>query len=99
MWELSAGRGSLAGMDEVRNDVAPARYGLVVGGVTAFAEYELAGDRIVFPHTVVPPALEGRGVGTRLVKAGLADARTRESAAPVATGPRTRPTSGRSAGG
>ena len=43
-----------------------------VGDQVAFAEYRLKGDSIVFPHTVVPEALGGQGLGTRLVEAGLA---------------------------
>ena len=58
----------------VTNNRAKGRYELVEDGETAFCEYRIEGGRIIFPHTVVPPALEGRGVGTRLVKAALADA-------------------------
>ena len=53
------------------------RYELAVDGHVAFAEYRIEDGRMIFPHTKVPPALEGRGVGTRLVKAALADARAR----------------------
>ena len=38
---------------------------------TAELNYYLAGDTIVFTHTGVPAALEGRGVGSMLVKTGL----------------------------
>ncbi len=58
----------------VTNNAARSRYELVVDGVTAFAEYRLAGDRIIFPHTLVPPELEGRGIGRKLVMAALDDA-------------------------
>jgi predicted GNAT family acetyltransferase len=51
------------------------RFELAVEGHTAFAEYERDGGRITFTHTIVPPALEGRGIGSRLVKAALAAAR------------------------
>lgn len=72
------GRGSLPGMDEgVTDNVALRRYELVVDGHLAFAEYRIEGGVMIFPHTLVPPALEGRGVGTRLVTAALADARAR----------------------
>jgi predicted GNAT family acetyltransferase len=79
LWEGRACCGNLAGMDEVTNNRAPdgrsGRYELVVDGETAFCEYRIEGGRIIFPHTVVPRVLEGRGVGSRLVKAALADAR------------------------
>lgn len=58
----------------VTNNVGRSRYELVVDGVTAFAEYRLAGDRIIFPHTVVPPEIGGRGIGAKLVNAALDDA-------------------------
>ncbi|TPE63345.1 N-acetyltransferase [Sandaracinobacter neustonicus] len=61
----------------VTDNVGRSRYELVVDGVTAFAEYRLLGDRIVFPHTVVPPEIGGRGVGGRLVNAALDDAERR----------------------
>lgn len=44
-------------------------------GETAFTEYVLHGGAIVLPHTVVPPAFEGRGVGSALAKAALGYAR------------------------
>jgi uncharacterized protein len=34
-------------------------------------KYQLLGGTIVFTHTGVPPALEGRGIGSSLVKTGL----------------------------
>lgn len=37
--------------------------------------YYLNGNIIIFTHTGVPPALEGQGLGSRLVKAGLQYAR------------------------
>lgn len=53
------------------------RFEVHLGGATAFAEYRLEGDSIVFPHTVVPDAFAGKGVGGALVKHGLAYARER----------------------
>lgn len=44
-------------------------------GETAFTEYVLEEGAIVLPHTVVPPAFEGRGVGSALAKAALGYAR------------------------
>ncbi|MDO8378566.1 GNAT family N-acetyltransferase [Phenylobacterium sp.] len=51
------------------------RFEVTLGAETAFAEYKLAGDSIIFPHTVVPEAFGGKGVGGKLVQAGLAYAR------------------------
>jgi predicted GNAT family acetyltransferase len=51
------------------------RFELTLEGETAFAEYSLLTDALVLPHTVTPPALEGRGVGSALAKAALGYAR------------------------
>jgi len=64
-------------MGEVRNNEAGHRYELEEDGAVAFAEYELRGGAVVLPHTVVPKALEGRGIASRLIKAVLADVRGR----------------------
>jgi predicted GNAT family acetyltransferase len=42
------------------------------------ADYRLRGDNIVFTHTEVDEALEGRGFGTRLVAAAVDDARRQD---------------------
>jgi predicted GNAT family acetyltransferase len=42
---------------------------------TAKLDYHLAGDTITFTHTGVPTVLEGRGIGSALVKTGLEYAR------------------------
>jgi predicted GNAT family acetyltransferase len=42
-----------------------------------FAEYRLRPGAIVFMHTVVDPAFEGRGLGSRIAKFVLDDARRR----------------------
>ena len=55
----------------VRDNRAEAEFELVVDGHRAVAAYQLEGDRIVFTHTVVPPELEGRGVGSKLVRGAL----------------------------
>lgn len=61
----------------VTDNQAKSRYELVVDGVTAYADYRIVGDRIVFPHTLVPPEIGGRGVGAKLVNAALDDAEAR----------------------
>ena len=42
---------------------------------TAELSYQRMGNTILFTHTGVPPALEGQGVGSALVRAGLEFAR------------------------
>jgi len=53
------------------------RFEAVVEGQTAIAEYNLVQGAIIFTHTEVPSALEGRGIGKALILAGLALARDR----------------------
>src|SRR5215210_1393120 len=47
------------------------------GRVVAFSTYRRIGDRVVFLHTETDEALEGRGVGSRLVREALDDVRRR----------------------
>lgn len=58
--------------DVVRTD---SHFEIRLNGAVAFAEYRVKGDSIIFPHTVVPEAFSGQGVGKRLVEAGLAYAK------------------------
>ena len=51
--------------------------GRLDGHVVAFSEYELRGDVIVFLHTEVDPAFEGRGFGSVLASSSLDDVRAR----------------------
>ena len=73
----------------VRNNVGANRYELVVHDppavdtvagekvigekVIGFADYRIEGDRIVFPHTVIDPAMRGRGLGSVLIEGALRD--------------------------
>ena len=50
---------------------------LVDGQVAGFAEYRLGNRTIVFTHTVIDPAYEGQGLGSRVVRHALDDARAR----------------------
>jgi uncharacterized protein len=63
--------------EEVTNNTARHRYELHVNGGIAVIEYEARGDAIALTHTRVPDRLSGRGLGTSLVKAALADLRRR----------------------
>ena len=64
-------------MSDVRNNEERSRYELVEQGHLAFAEYEIDGAVITFTHTIVPPSLQGMGVGSRLILGALTDARSR----------------------
>jgi predicted GNAT family acetyltransferase len=65
-----------AGM-EIIDDRAHSRYETTVPGGLAFVSYDLKPDRIVFTHTEVPEAAEGHGLGGKLVRFALDDARAR----------------------
>jgi uncharacterized protein len=45
--------------------------------LAGFSEYLVAPGRIIFTHTKVDPDLEGRGIGSRLVRFELDDVRRR----------------------
>ena len=62
---------------EVTNDERVQRYETRIDGVLAHIQYSRTGSRITFLHTEVPPALEGRGVGSALARFALDDARLR----------------------
>lgn len=51
------------------------RFEVTVDGQHAFAAYRLHDGTIVFTHTEVPPALQGRGVGRALARTALEYAR------------------------
>lgn len=61
----------------IRDNAEKRRFEVEVEGHTAYAEYRKVADHLSFTHTMVPEALGGRGIGTALVKAGLAAARER----------------------
>jgi predicted GNAT family acetyltransferase len=63
--------------EEVRDNIAAHRFELVVDRHLSFSEYTLDGDVITFTHTIVPPALEGHGVASRLISGALAQVRAR----------------------
>jgi uncharacterized protein len=59
----------------VRNNAALHRFELDADGHTAVSYYKLTPGVITFTHTEVPPALEGRGIGSALVRGALESAR------------------------
>jgi predicted GNAT family acetyltransferase len=62
-------------MDTPCNNKSYHRYELQVGDHLACADYGIQGDLITFTHTIVPKALEGQGIGSRLIAFALADSR------------------------
>jgi predicted GNAT family acetyltransferase len=60
---------------DVTHNTQLKRFELNLDGYTAELNYYLGENTIVFTHTGVPAALEGRGIGSLLVKAGLDYAR------------------------
>jgi len=61
----------------VVNNAETGRFEVHLGDEVAYTEYRLLKTGILFPHTEVPPAFEGKGVGGALVRAGMAFARER----------------------
>ena len=64
-------------MGTVRHNEARTRYEFDTEHGLAIVVYQQQGDRLIFTHSEVPPADEGRGIGSRLVRAALDDARHR----------------------
>jgi hypothetical protein len=57
---------------EVRHNAAASRFEATVEGLTCVADYNLVGKVMRIHHTEVPPALEGRGIAGKVVRAALA---------------------------
>ena len=63
---------------EVRNNPTEYRYEVWADGELAgYTQYSLRRGRIAFIHTEVDESYEGLGLGTRLARAALDDARAR----------------------
>lgn len=56
---------------EVVNNAEAGRFEVRLGDDVAFAEYRRLANGILFPHTEVPPAFEGKGVGSALARTAL----------------------------
>jgi predicted GNAT family acetyltransferase len=62
----------------IRDNPAKHRFEADLGdGSLAIAEYTLPEGKIVFTHTQVPPAHEGKGIGSALIRFALGAARDR----------------------
>jgi predicted GNAT family acetyltransferase len=58
-------------MSEVTNNAGEHRFELAVDGQIAATYYEIADGVITFVHTEVPPALGGKGIGSKLIRGAL----------------------------
>jgi predicted GNAT family acetyltransferase len=59
----------------VTDNAAQSRYELGVDGQQAVLAYERKGGTVYLTHTEVPESLEGQGIGSRIVKHALDQAR------------------------
>jgi predicted GNAT family acetyltransferase len=59
----------------VTDNAAAHRFEVELDGDVAFAEYRLKPGQLVLPHTVVPPAFEGKGVASALARHAFGYAR------------------------
>ncbi len=59
----------------VQHNQAHHRYEVEIEGQRSLIQYQMRGDTIVFLHTEVPPALEGRGIAGHMARFALDDAR------------------------
>ncbi|KQW82210.1 GNAT family N-acetyltransferase [Brevundimonas sp. Root1279] len=62
---------------EIRDNSEAKRYELPVGAEVAVVTYNLSPANLMITETLVPQALEGQGIASRLAKHVLADARER----------------------
>jgi predicted GNAT family acetyltransferase len=61
---------------EVRHEPTRNRYELLEDGkLLGVADYQVSGDRVVFPHTEIVRSRRGEGLGAQLVRAALDDQR------------------------
>lgn len=61
----------------IRNEVEAKRYALEVNGQTAVVTYNLIQGGLMVTETLVPQALEGQGIASRLARHVLADVKAR----------------------
>jgi len=62
-------------MSDVRDNPDKSRFELETGAGTAFANYRIQDGKLYVLHTEVPKAIEGQGIGSKLVRGVLENAR------------------------
>jgi uncharacterized protein len=64
-------------MEHVVKNPAEQRYELTVDGeLIGIADFQVVGDRVIFPHTEIVRERRGNGFGAILVRAALDDVRS-----------------------
>lgn len=63
---------------DIRDNRDARRYELDVDGLTATVAYNLNGPHLMITETLVPTALEGRGIASRMARHIIDDARKRD---------------------
>jgi uncharacterized protein len=63
--------------DVLADNTEAKQFELIVDGHKARIEYILMGNKIFFTHTEVPVQLEGKGIGSRIVKLALENIESR----------------------
>ena len=64
--------------EDIAHNEAASRYEIRIdGALAAQAQYQRDGDAVRFTHTVVDPAYEGQGLGSRLAAFALDDVKGR----------------------
>jgi uncharacterized protein len=61
----------------VRDNSALSRFELDAHGITAVANYQLAGAVMTFTHSEVPARARHRGIASRLIEGALGEVRAR----------------------
>lgn len=67
----------MTSVEVIRDDDSSRYEAYIDGEMVGFAEFHIAGEKIVFPHTVTDPGFAGRGVASALARASLDDVRNR----------------------
>ncbi len=59
----------------IKNNKIAERYEMLVSGCFVFLDYKITGQIITIIHTKVPKELKGQGLGGKIVKFALEDAK------------------------
>ena len=63
--------------EELTDNKSQEQFEMVTDGILSRIEYKIMGNKIFLTHTEVPHELEGKGVGSKIVKAALAEVESR----------------------